>query len=110
MPDSQTVNADWYIKVLRWLITLYILHKRPHYYNGQWKLHHNNAVPHTAQGVWEFLTLHGMEVIPHAPYSLDIALYDFFQFSTSKKNLKGHHFESLKTALEVAKPAIQRLV
>ncbi len=35
VPDGyQTVSADWYIKVLRWLITLNISCKQPHYCNG----------------------------------------------------------------------------
>ncbi len=41
--------------------------KRPHYCNGQWKLHHNNLRPHTAQYVWDLPTSHAVEVILHTP-------------------------------------------
>lgn len=31
-------------------------------------------------------------VLPHPPYSPDLALYDFFLFPNIKTHLKGHHF------------------
>ncbi len=46
-----TANADWYIKVLKWFITIHILHKQSHYCNGQWKLHHSDTHPQVAKCV-----------------------------------------------------------
>ncbi len=48
-PDCQTGNVDWYVEDLKQLIMVHISYKRPHYHNGQWKLHHNNGSPHVAQ-------------------------------------------------------------
>ncbi len=45
MPDGQTVNVDWYVKILKQLTTVHISHKRPHHCNGKWKLHHDNVRP-----------------------------------------------------------------
>ncbi len=79
VPDGQIV-ADWNIKVLKRLITVHTLCKRPHYHNGQRKLHHNNTRPHIAQQAWDFLILHGMEVILHIPCSSKLTSYDFSCF------------------------------
>ncbi len=46
--NSQCGLVHWNMKRL---ITVYILRKRSHYYNGQWKLHHNNTCMHIAQRV-----------------------------------------------------------
>ncbi len=73
VPDSQIVNVDWYVEVQK--------HKRPHYCNNQWKLHYDNTLPHMAQHVLDFFTSHSVEVIPHAPYTLDLGRCDFFPIS-----------------------------
>ncbi len=57
MPDVQMVNVDWYVKVLKRLITVHILCKWSHYCNGQWKLHYNNERLYVAQYVRGFLNL-----------------------------------------------------
>ncbi len=55
-----------------------------------------------AQCVWDFLTLHGVEVIPHAPYSPDLSPCDMFLFPIGKRDLKGRQFESPQSALGAA--------
>ncbi len=72
---------------------VHISHKWPHYRNGQWKLHYNNIQQHIAQHVPDFLTLHGVEVIPRTPYSADLTPCNFFLFPTGKRDLKGRQFE-----------------
>jgi hypothetical protein len=39
-----------------------------------WFLHHDNAPCHAAPSVREFLAKHIIPVVPHAPYSPDLAL------------------------------------
>ncbi len=85
VPDSQTVNADWYVEVQKRLFTVHIPCKRPHYCNGQWKLYQDNARSHVAQCIWGFLTSHGVEVTPHTLYSPDLVSTDFFLFPTGKR-------------------------
>ncbi len=65
--------------------------KWPHYCNHQWKLHHDNICLHVAH-VLDFLTSHGVEVIPHTPYSPDLVLW-IFMSPAGKRDLKGRHFE-----------------
>jgi hypothetical protein len=37
-----------------------------------------------------------MAVIPHPPYSTDLAPCDYFLFPKMKLNLKGHRFETIE--------------
>lgn len=55
VPHSQTVNADYYISVLKQLMKEYIRKKHPHL-GENWKLYQNNARPHVAHVVQDFLT------------------------------------------------------
>ncbi len=55
VPDNQTVNADWYVEVLKQLIKMHV-RVSDHFIimNGQWNSHHNNACPHIGQQVRNF--------------------------------------------------------
>jgi histone-lysine N-methyltransferase SETMAR len=71
-----------------------IRRKRPELREGGWLLHHDNARPHVARIVRDFLESHGIETVPHPPYSPDLAPRDFYLFPNLKKALKGkkiHH-------------------
>jgi histone-lysine N-methyltransferase SETMAR len=56
---------------------------------NDWVLHHDNARPHEAYTVQEFLAKYKMAVVPHTPYSPDLAPSDFFLFPKMKLKLKG---------------------
>jgi transposase len=49
---------------------------------------HNNARPHSAESLW------GSEILPHPPYSSDLALSNFHLFPKMKKHLRGQRFHS----------------
>jgi len=55
--------------------------------------------------VQQFLAKNNMTVIPHPPYSSDLALCDFFLFHRMKRQMKGKRFadvsEVKKKTLEV---------
>ena len=55
-----------------------------------WVLHHYNAPAHTALSIREFLVEKNIPVLPHPPYSPDLALCDFYLFSKLKFKLKGY--------------------
>jgi len=46
-----------------------------------WVLHHDNAPAHTALSIREFLAKKNIPVLPHPPYSPDLAPCDFYLFS-----------------------------
>jgi hypothetical protein len=61
-----------------------------------WLLHHDNAPSHTSVFNQQFLTKNKIAVIPHPPYSPDLATCDFFLFSKMKVKLKGRRFNTLE--------------
>ncbi len=74
---------------------------------GRFKLHHDNAPVHTARIVLEFLRKKGVEMIPHPPYSPDLASNDFF-FPTLKRSVKGWRFSSTNEIETAVQGGLQR--
>jgi len=73
--------------------------------SGDWFLHHDNAPAHTALSVTRYLASLGWTLVPHPPYSPEIAPCYFVLFPTMKKTLKGKGFatvEEVKTASQEA--------
>ena len=55
---------------------------------------HDNAWPHTANATVDLLKSWKWEILPHPPYSTDLAPSDFHLFPQLKKSLRGNHFQS----------------
>jgi hypothetical protein len=55
-------------------------------------LHHDNARPHTARMVTEYLEKNNISGLPQPPYSPDMAPCDFTLFPEFKKILCGRKF------------------
>ena len=88
VPPGQTVNHEFYLAVLRRLREN-LRRKRPELWrSGDWFLHHNNAPAHTALSMTRYLPSLRWTVVPHPPYSPDLAPCDFFLFLTMKKHSK----------------------
>ena len=66
-----------------------------------WVLQHDYAPPHTALSIREFLAKKNIPVLPHPPYSLDLAPYDFYPFPKLKSKLKGHHFGTMENIQKI---------
>jgi histone-lysine N-methyltransferase SETMAR len=62
-------------------------------------LHHDNAPAHTALSIREFLARKNIPILPHPPYSPDLAPCDFYVFLKLKSKLKGHHFGTVTDEL-----------
>jgi len=60
-------------------------------------VHHENAPPYRAARVHQFFDDNNFEVVPHAPYSPDLAPSDFWLFPTLKDTLRGRTFSSRAT-------------
>ena len=96
VPLGQTVNAAFYVEVLKRLREN-VLRKRPDQWrNNTWLLHHDNAPAHAALLTRRFLTDNNMTVVPHPPYSPDLPPSDFFLFPKLKMKLKGRRFQTLE--------------
>jgi hypothetical protein len=84
VPKGQTVNSGFYCDVLRRLREN-VQRRRPELWREQtWLLHHENAPFHTSVLTQQFLAKHKMAVIPHPPYSPDLASCDFFFFQKNE--------------------------
>ena len=73
-----------------------IRRKRPErWLKKDWILLHDNARPHKAIRVAQYLAKHNIPELEHPPYSPDISPCDFFLFPRLKKVLKGMRFEDV---------------
>jgi len=94
VPTGQTVNSGFYCKVLRRLCEKVRRHRPQLWREQTWLLHHDNAPSHTAVLTHQFLAKNKTAVIPHPPYSPDLAPCDFFLFPKMKLKLKGRRFDT----------------
>jgi len=58
--------------------------------------HHDNALLYTSRKVQELLEAKHVKLMPHPPYSPDLAPCDFWLFPKLKKKLGGRHFERVE--------------
>jgi transposase len=87
MQTLKIVNSDFYCDVLR--RERKCEKKRLELWqNHNWLLHHDNAPAHKSLKTTEFVTNNNMVIVPHPPYSLDLACYDFALFPKLKMKLK----------------------
>jgi len=89
---GQTVNQQFYLKALIRLRGSVRKKRSEMWSSGEWFLHHDNAPAHTALRVQQFLAKNNITVIPHPPYSPDLAPCDFFLFPRMKGQMKGKRF------------------
>lgn len=96
VPTGQTVNAVYYVDVMKRLLAR-IRRKRPEYReNGSWRLLHDNAPAHRSTLVTDFLTKNHILTVNHSPYSPDLAPCDFYLFGKLQTAMKGKRFDDVK--------------
>ena len=82
VPRDQMVNKQLYQEVLAYLRDV-VRRKRPELWeNHTWMLHHDNAPAHSSLLIRSYLAKHQTYVVPHPPYSPDLApsrLFPVFQ-------------------------------
>lgn len=90
---GETINADYYCTLIRRLREE-IKIKRPGMLSKKVLYHQDNARVHTAAK--SLATIHdcGFELLPHPPYSPDLAPSDFHMFPNLKKHLGGQRFST----------------
>jgi histone-lysine N-methyltransferase SETMAR len=95
VPKGQTVNALFYVEVLKRLRESIRKKRKEMWESNFWFLHHDNAPSHTSLLVAQYLTKHNVTTIPHPPYSPDLAPCDFFLFPKLKSTMKGRRFQTI---------------
>jgi len=88
---GSTVNSDRYGATLR---SLKPCIRRIRSERNTFLLHHDNARPHYSAQTQDAMTSLKFTVVPHPPYSPDLAPSDFWLFPKLKQTLKGQHFSS----------------
>jgi histone-lysine N-methyltransferase SETMAR len=86
---GQTINSDVYVETLKKRFR----RVRPHKDATKVLLHHDNARPHTSLHTREAITKLQWTVLPHSPYSADLASSDYHLFSPLKDAIRGNKFE-----------------
>ncbi|UYV77748.1 hypothetical protein LAZ67_15002114 [Cordylochernes scorpioides] len=95
IPFGRTINQEVYLGIMRRL--------------KEAILHVDNARPHTAHVVLQFLAKHSIIQIPHPPYSPDIAPNDFFLYPKLKMKLKGRKFDNVDMIQSESKATLRNL-
>lgn len=96
VPPGQTVNAVFYLGVMRRLLSR-IRRVRPEYREpGSWRLLHDNAPAHRSTLITDFITKNHILTINHSPYSPDMAPCDFFLFGRLHLPMKGKRYADVE--------------
>jgi len=96
VPPGMAINAVFYCDVLRTLREN-VRRKRPQKWRNQnLIIHHDNAPAHRSFKVSQFLAKNKRTVIPHPPYSPDLAPCDFFLFPKLKLRMKVQTFDTIE--------------
>jgi histone-lysine N-methyltransferase SETMAR len=92
LPRSQTITTDVHVETLKKPKKRF-RKVRPHKDVTKALLRHNNARPHTSLHTQETITKFQWTVLPHPPYSPDLAPSDYHLFSPLKNAIRGNKFE-----------------
>ncbi|XP_018349932.1 PREDICTED: histone-lysine N-methyltransferase SETMAR-like [Trachymyrmex septentrionalis] len=87
------INSEYYMALLTRL-KAEIVENRPHMAKKKIIFHQDNAPCHKSMATMVKLNELGFELLPHPPYSPDLAPSDYFLFAELKKMLAGKKFRS----------------
>ncbi|UYV82503.1 hypothetical protein LAZ67_21002595 [Cordylochernes scorpioides] len=93
IPFGRTINQEVYLGIMRRLREAVRLKRPERWQNNDWILHADNARPHTAHVVLQFLAKHS--TIYTDPYSPNLAPNDLFLYPKLKIKLKGRKFDNV---------------
>jgi len=94
VPQGRTYNAEYVTTSLIPQLEEKIRKTRPVLGLRGTKLHWDNARPHVAEATRTLLGTKGVHLLPHPPYSPDLAPSDFYLFGTAKTQIRGQRFTS----------------
>lgn len=92
LPGQQSVNSQWYSQTCLPAVFDAWRARRPRDGLQHLRLHHDNAPAHSAAVTTDFIFDNGVRLLPHPPYSPDLAPADFFLFGLVKEKLRGRDF------------------
>jgi transposase len=92
LPCGETMTSARYSAILDELKVAIQQKRRRNVSGGHFRLLHDNARPHTAALTCQKLHELHLCMLPHPPYSPDLAPSDYYLFSPLKSALKGKVF------------------
>ena len=97
LQPNETITGDCY-RLQLMPLSRALKVKWPYYAERHYKviLQHDNARPHGSQMVKAYLETLKWEILPHPPYSPDIAPTDYHLFCSMTHSLADQHFHSYK--------------
>ena len=87
--------SSFWLQVIRRDLTQALRRKRPDLEIETIIYHHDNAPAHRAVDTVDTIDFLGMERLPHAPYSPDLAPMDFALFPRLKSEMCGKRYDDL---------------
>lgn len=93
LQKGKTINGEYYAALLQRL-SEEIKTKRPHLAKKKVLFHHDNAPAHTSMIAMSKIHDLRFELLPHPPYSPDLAPCDYHLFPNLKKWLGGQRFSN----------------
>lgn len=93
LPEGMHFNSEYFINNILEKIFQITAERRAECHRKV-TLHFDNARPHTARKVTQYMGVRHMKRAPHPPFSPDIAASDFYLFGYLKDRLAGLKFES----------------
>jgi histone-lysine N-methyltransferase SETMAR len=72
VPRGSTINANYILKAMDKFMA-HLKKKRPEMVQQEWFFHWDNALVHTATSVKKWHADHSIQLLPHPPYSPDLA-------------------------------------
>jgi hypothetical protein len=91
---GETVNSVKYYRLLQDQLKAAIRYKRWRLLSKGVLLLHSNAWPHTATVTIQTVQCLGFELLPHPPYSPNLAPSEYHTFGPLKETLRSHRFGS----------------
>ena len=85
VPPKTTVTGNYNASVIKSDLLPAIKRKRPQLMRSGILLHHDNAPGHSSHIVLDTIKELDIEILPHPPYSPDLAICDFWLFPNLKK-------------------------
>lgn len=98
LEKGKTINSEYYMSLLTRLKEE-IAAKRPHMNKKKLLFHHDNAPAHASKVTTQKLNELKFELLPHPPYSPDLAPSDYWLFPNLKRWLQGKRFSSNEEVL-----------
>ena len=94
VPPKTTVTGNYYASVIKSDLLPAIKRKCPQLMRSGILLHHDNVPSHSSRVVLDTIKSLDIEILPHPPYSPDLAICDFWLFPNLKNKLRGEKYES----------------